>query len=59
VYGVANAALPGCRLDGNTTVLVAFAAHVEDRAGVSGSDVADVGAPQFIGAQAGQQRGQN
>jgi hypothetical protein len=46
------------RLDGDPTVFVAFAVDVDDGAVVGAAKVTDVGAQQFIGAQPGQQRGE-
>ena len=40
-------------------VLAALAADVDDGSVVGAAKVTDVGAPQFIGAQPGQQRGQD
>ena len=47
------------RLDGDPAVLAALAADVDDGAVVGAAKVTDVGAQQFIGAQPGQQRGQD
>jgi hypothetical protein len=41
--------------DGDSAVLVALAADVEDAAIVGAADVADVGDEQFVGSQPGQQ----
>ncbi len=43
--------------DGDPAVFVAFAADLDDRAVVGAAQVADVGAQQFVGAQTGQQPG--
>jgi hypothetical protein len=47
------------RLDGDPTVFAAFATDVDDGAVVGAAEITDVGAQQFIGAQPGQQRGQD
>ena len=47
------------RLDRDLAVLAALAADVDDGALVGSANVTDVGAHQFIGAQPGQQRGQD
>ena len=43
----------------NTPVLTAFAADVDDGAAVAAAEVTGVGAHRFIGAEPGQQRGQD
>ena len=45
--------------DGDPAVFVALAADLEDRAVVGAAQVADVGAHQLVGAQTGQQPGED
>jgi hypothetical protein len=47
------------RFDRDPAVFAALAAHVDDSAVLGPAKVTDVGAQQFISAQAGQQRGQD
>src|SRR6478736_4583526 len=46
------------RLNGDPSILAALAMDMNHRAVIATSDVADVGAQEFIGAQSGEQRGQ-
>jgi hypothetical protein len=47
------------RFDRDSAVLSAFAAHVDDGSVVGAADVANVGADQLVGTQAGKQRGED
>jgi hypothetical protein len=47
------------RFDRDAAVLAAFPADVDDGAVVGAAEVTEVGAQQFVGAQAGEQRGEN
>ena len=47
------------RFDRDSTVLAALAADMDDGAVVGAANVTDIGAQQFIGAQPGQQAGED
>ena len=51
--------LDQCRLDRYPAVLATLATDMHDGPVVGAAEVTDVGAPQFIGAQPAQQRGQD